>query len=52
LNYVERRSQPRRRTASSASAVFAFSVQHPADASTGDEPPYGFEKPYFEAAYD
>lgn len=28
--------------------VFAFSVQHPADASTHDEPPFGFEKPYFQ----
>lgn len=28
--------------------VFAFSVQHPANASTHDEPPFGFEKSYFQ----
>lgn len=32
--------------------VFAFSVQHPADASTMDDPPFGFEKPYFQAQFD
>lgn len=32
--------------------VFAFSVQHPADASTFDEPPYGFNKPYFQSQRD
>jgi len=32
--------------------VFAFSVQHPADASTHDEPPFGFDKPYFQAEHE
>jgi ubiquinone/menaquinone biosynthesis C-methylase UbiE len=32
--------------------LFAFSVQHPADASTLDDPPYGFEKPYFQVESD
>jgi ubiquinone/menaquinone biosynthesis C-methylase UbiE len=32
--------------------LFAFSVQHPADASTLDEPPFGFEKPYFQVEFD
>jgi ubiquinone/menaquinone biosynthesis C-methylase UbiE len=32
--------------------LFAFSVQHPADAATVDEAPYGFEKPYFQVDFD
>lgn len=32
--------------------VLAFSVQHPADASTHDEPPFGFDKPYFQVESD
>lgn len=32
--------------------VFAFSVQHPANASTVAQPPYGFEKPYFQSEFD
>jgi SAM-dependent methyltransferase len=32
--------------------LLAVSVQHPADASTVDEPPFGFEKPYFHVEFD
>lgn len=31
---------------------FGFSVHHPIDASTSDEPPYGFRKPYFQVRTD
>ena len=32
--------------------LFALSVLHPANASTHDEPPYGWEKPYFQVEFD
>jgi hypothetical protein len=32
--------------------VFGLSVHHPIDASTNDQPPYGFQKPYFQVETD
>jgi SAM-dependent methyltransferase len=54
LNYVERADRCFAEThrVLMPGGAFAFSVQHPADASTRDEPPYGFEKPYFEAEFE
>jgi ubiquinone/menaquinone biosynthesis C-methylase UbiE len=54
LNYVERADACFAETfrVLKRGGVFAFSVQHPADASTNDEPPYGFEKPYFQEQSD
>lgn len=54
LNYVERADLCFAETyrALTPGGLFAFSVQHPANASTVDEPPYGFEKPYFQVELD
>lgn len=54
LNYVERADACFAETfrVVKRAGVFAFSVQHPADASTVDEPPYGLEKPYFQSEFD
>jgi ubiquinone/menaquinone biosynthesis C-methylase UbiE len=54
LNYVEQADACFAETyrVAKRAGVFAFSVQHPADASTFDDPPYGFEKPYFQAEFD
>jgi len=54
LNYVERADRCFKGThrVLRPGGLFALSVQHPADASTEDDLPYGFEKPYFEAACD
>ena len=54
LNYVERADHCFAEThrVLVPGGVFALSVQHPADASTGDDPPFGFEKPYFQAEFD
>lgn len=50
LNYVERADLCFAEThrVLRSDGLFAFSVQHPADASTHDEPPFGFDKPYFQ----
>ncbi len=50
LNYVERADLCFAETnrVLVPGGLFAFSVQHPANASTTDDPPYGFEKPYFQ----
>lgn len=54
LNYVERADACFAETyrVLKRAGVFGLSVQHPADASTHDEPPYGFEKPYFQSEFD
>ncbi|MCH8815067.1 MAG: class I SAM-dependent methyltransferase [Chloroflexi bacterium] len=50
LNYVEHAALcfAETRRVLRANGIFAFSVQHPADAATHDLPPFGFEKPYFQ----
>lgn len=54
LNYVERADACFAETyrVLKRGGVFAFSVQHPVDASTLDDPPYGFEKPYFQEQFE
>jgi len=54
LNYVEQADRCFQEThrVLRFGGLFAFSVQHPADASTQDEPPFGFEKPYFQVEFD
>jgi ubiquinone/menaquinone biosynthesis C-methylase UbiE len=54
LNYVEQALRCFKETERvlRPGGLFAFSVQHPADASTLDEPPFAFEKPYFQVEYD
>jgi SAM-dependent methyltransferase len=54
LNYVERADLCFAETyrVLRPDGVFAFSVQHPADASTHDDPPFGFEKPYFQVEFE
>jgi SAM-dependent methyltransferase len=54
LNYVEEAARCFAEThrVLVAGGLFAFSVQHPADASTADDPPFAFEKPYFQVAFD
>lgn len=54
LNYVERADACFVETyrVLKRGGVFAFSVQHPADASTVDDPPYGFKKRYFQSEFE
>ena len=54
LNYVERADRCFAATYGVLvpGGLFAFSVQHPADSSTQDEPPYGFDKPYFQVEFE
>jgi ubiquinone/menaquinone biosynthesis C-methylase UbiE len=54
LNYVEDAARCFKETERvlRPGGLLAFSVQHPADASTVDEPPFGFEKPYFQVEFD
>jgi SAM-dependent methyltransferase len=54
LNYVERADLCFRETyrVLAPGGVFGLSVQHPADASTRDEPPFEWEKPYFQQQRD
>jgi SAM-dependent methyltransferase len=54
LNYVEHADRCFKETERvlRPGGIFALSVQHPADASTTDDPPFGFEKPYFQVDFD
>jgi ubiquinone/menaquinone biosynthesis C-methylase UbiE len=54
LNYVENAARCFKETERvlRSGGLFAFSVQHPADASTVDDEPFGFEKSYFQVEFD